>query len=171
MGDPIKGTICAIMMIVIFTYFAWIFWSPINILGGFIPGTLPSLPFLVVNTILYIPFIYFLIRTWLRVMTKRSGGPAAGIDTVEAGRAIPESGDEWGMATRPYSAKKETRIIGSKSEIREALSLDDGFFVKLPDLDTGEELFDIEDLRSRVQKRSVVTSGGWIHKRVSSRAT
>jgi len=159
------------MLVVSFAYFAWIFWSPVNVLFGFAPGTTFNLTALLINTVIFAPIIYLLVRKWLRTMTKRKSGPAAGIDTVEPGRGVPEPGDEWGTATRPYDAKKEIRIIGPKSEIREApLGLDDGFFVKLPDLDTGEEIFDIEELRSRVMKRSVVTSGGWIQKSVSSRS-
>jgi Mg-chelatase subunit ChlD len=103
-------------------------------------------------------------------MTKRQSGPAAGIDTVETGKGVPEPGDEWGVATRPYTAKKETKIIGSKSEFREPLGIDSGFFVKLPDLDIGEELFDIEELQSKIMRKSVVSSGGWIQKHVSSRS-
>ncbi|NHJ13304.1 MAG: VWA domain-containing protein [Candidatus Thorarchaeota archaeon] len=159
------------MLVVGFAYMAWIFWSPINLLFGFIPGTTFNIPALVVNTILFAPAIYFIVRKWLRTMTKRSGGPAAGIDTVEPGTGVPEPGDEWGTATRPYTAKKETRIIGPKSEIREApAGLSDGFFVKLPDLDTGEEIFDMSELHGKAMRRSVVTSGGWIHKAVRSRS-
>ncbi|MFX1481724.1 MAG: VWA domain-containing protein [Promethearchaeota archaeon] len=112
-----------------------------------------------------------MVRKWLEVMTRRSSGPAAGIDTVEPGAGRPEPGDEWGLATRPYAAQKETKVSGSKSEIREApFGLENEFFVKLPDIDTGEELFDLELLRKRAMIRSRVSSGGWIKKRVSSRA-
>ncbi len=140
-------------------------------LFGFLPGTTFNIPSLILNTIVFAPAMFFIVRKWLRTMTKRKSGPAAGIDTVEPGRGVPEPGDEWGTATRPYTAKKETRIIGPKSDIREApVGLDTGFFVKLPDLDTGEEIFDIEELKTMVMKRSVVSSGGWIHKSVSSRS-
>ncbi|MFW9965786.1 MAG: VWA domain-containing protein [Candidatus Thorarchaeota archaeon] len=158
------------MMIVVFAYFAWIYWAPINMLFGLLPGEFPTLPILIVDTIIFAPIIYFVVRRWLSIMTKRESGPAAGIDTVERGIGVPEPGDEWGVATRPYSAKKETRVIGSKSEVREPFGIDSGFFVKLPDLETGEELFDIEELQSKLMKKSVVSSGGWIQKRVSSRS-
>jgi Mg-chelatase subunit ChlD len=115
--------------------------------------------------------MWVLIRKWLEVMTRRSGGPAAGIDTVEPGEGIPEPGDEWGLATRPYTAKKETKISGSKSDIRESpYDLGDEFFVKVPDIETGEELFAMEELQKRAMVRSRVSSGGWVKKRVSSRA-
>jgi Mg-chelatase subunit ChlI/Mg-chelatase subunit ChlD len=169
-GDPIKGTLCAIMMVVGFAWFAWIYWTPLNMLFGLLPGVLPTLPILIIDTIAFAPLMYLIVRKWLSGMTKRESGPAAGIDTVEPGKGIPEPGDEWGVATRPYSAKKETKVIGSKSEVREPFGIDSGFFVKLPDLDTGEELFDIEELQSRIMRKSVVSSGGWIQKRVSSRS-
>jgi Mg-chelatase subunit ChlD len=161
---------CAIMMIVVIAYFAWIYWSPINLLFGLIPGYFPTLPVIVVDSIVFAPLIYLLIRRWLDIMTRRQSGPAAGIDTIEQGMGVPEPGDEWGVATRAYSAKKETEVIGSKSEVREPLGIDSGFFVKLPDLDTGEVLFDIEELRGKTMRKSVVSSGGWIQKRVSSRS-
>lgn len=158
------------MMIVVFAYFAWIYWSPINLLFGLFPGEFPTLPVIIVDTIVFAPIIYNLVRKWLSIMTRRQSGPAAGIDTVDGGLGVPEPGDEWGVATRPYSAKKETTVIGSKSEVREPLGIDAGFFIKLPDLDTGEVLFDIEYLQSRTMRKSVVSSGGWIQKRVSSRS-
>ncbi|MFW9982825.1 MAG: VWA domain-containing protein [Candidatus Thorarchaeota archaeon] len=152
-------------------YFAWIFVSPINWLFGHQILQFPSPLPLILDTIIFAPIIWRFVQKWLEVMTRRSTGPAAGIDTVEPGKGIPEPGDEWGLATRPYTAKKETRVSGSKSEIREApFGLEDEFFVKLPDIDTGEELFDLEKLRSRAMIRSRVSSGGWIKKRVSSRA-
>ncbi|MHA1938171.1 MAG: vWA domain-containing protein [Candidatus Thorarchaeota archaeon] len=158
------------MMVITFAYFAWIYWSPLNLLFGLFPGGFPTVPALIVDTIVFVPLIYFLVRKWLNIMTKRTSGPAAGIDTVEPGKGVPEPGDEWGVATRPYSTKKETKVTGSKSEVREPLGIDSGFFVKLPDLDTGEELFDIEELQSKIMRKSVVSSGGWIQKRVSSRS-
>ncbi|MFX1607223.1 MAG: VWA domain-containing protein, partial [Promethearchaeota archaeon] len=85
--------------------------------------------------------------------------------------ARPEPGDEWGLATRPYTPQIPDMVTGPKSEIREApFGLDDGFFVKVPDIDAGEELFDLEKLRKRAMIRARVSSGGWIKKRVSSRA-
>ncbi|MFW9793772.1 MAG: VWA domain-containing protein [Candidatus Thorarchaeota archaeon] len=158
-------------MVVVFIYSAWIFVSPINWLFGHQVLQFPSAIPLLVDTIVIAPAIWFLVRKWLDVMTRRSSGPAAGIDTVEPGKAKPEPGDEWGLATRPYAAKKETKVTGSKSEIREApFGLEDEFFVKMPDIDTGEELFDLEKLQKRAMIRSRVSSGGWIKKRVSSRA-
>jgi Mg-chelatase subunit ChlD len=158
------------MMVVVIAWFAWIYWTPLNMLFGLLPGELPALPVLIIDTVVFAPLMYLFVRKWLSMMTKRQSGPAAGIDTVEAGKGVPEPGDEWGVATRPYSAKKETRVIGSKSEVREPLGIDSRFFVKLPDLDTGEELFDIEELQSKIMRKSVVSSGGWIQKRVSSRS-
>ncbi|MHA2178648.1 MAG: vWA domain-containing protein [Candidatus Thorarchaeota archaeon] len=152
-------------------YFAWIFVSPINWLFGNQILQFPSLVPLIIDTIVFVPIIWRFVRKWLEVMTRRNSGPAAGIDTVEAGGGRPEPGDEWGLATRPYTAKKEIKVSGSKSEIRESpFELEDEFFVKIPDIDTGEELFDPEKLRNRAIVRSKVSSGGWIKKRVSSRA-
>lgn len=169
-GDPIKGTICVIMMVVTFIWFAWIYVSPINWLFGTQILQFPTIPALLIDTLVIAPGIYFLVKKWLGVMTRRRSGPAAGIDTVEPGGGRPEPGDEWGLATRPYSPQTPDSISGSKSEIREApFGLDDGFFIKLPDIDTGEELFDIEKLRKRAMIRARVSSGGWIKKRVSSR--
>lgn len=159
------------MMVVAFTYFAWIFISPINWLFGTWVLQFPTFLALVIDTIIYIPSMYKLIRKWLEVMTRRSSGPAAGIDTIEPGSAEPEPGDEWGLATRPYTPEKKSLITGPKSDIREApFGLEDGFFVKMPDIDSGEALFDLDKLRQRSMIRSRVTSGGWINKRVSSRA-
>jgi Mg-chelatase subunit ChlD len=159
------------MMVVVFMYFAWIFVSPINWLFGHVVLQFPSPLPLVIDTIVIAPVIWYLVRKWLEVMTRRSSGPAAGIDTVEPGEGKPEPGDEWGLATRPYTAKKETKISGSKSDIREApFDLGNEFFVKVPDIDTGEELFDLKQLRKRAMVRSRVSSGGWIKKRISSRA-
>ena len=132
------------MMVVIFLYFAWIFISPINWVFGTQILQFPSAPALIINTIVFVPLIWKLIKKWLEVMTRRSSGPAAGIDTVEPGGGIPEPGDEWGLATRPYSSQTPDKVSGSKSEIREApFGLSDGFFIKTPDIDTGEELFNI----------------------------
>ncbi len=160
-------------MIVGFGYFAWIAFCPLNILFGYPLGVMPvdNIPLLLLDSILYVPAIYLLVRRWLRTMMKRQSGPAAGIDTVESGPATPEPGDEWGQATRPYSPDIETKITGSKSDLREsALAIDSAFFVKLPDLDTGETLFDSEELHKKAMIRSRVSSGGWSDKRVSSRA-
>ena len=159
------------MMVVIFIYFLWIFVSPINWLFGYWILQFPSPLVIIIDTIVFVPLINKLVRKWLEVMTRRTGGPAAGIDTVERGDGVPEEGDEWGLATQPYTPQKKSLVTGPKSEIRDApLGLDDGFFVKMPDIDTGEQLFDVEKLRERAMIRSKVTSGGWIKKRVSSRA-
>jgi Mg-chelatase subunit ChlD len=159
------------MMVVIFIWFAWIFISPINWLFGSSFLQFPTSLALILDTIVLAPVLWFLVRKWLEVMTRRTSGPAAGIDTVEPGRGRPEPGDEWGLATRPYSPQTPDMISGPKSEFREApFGLDEGFFVKLPDIDTGEELFDREKLRSRAMIRARVSSGGWVKKRVSSRA-
>ncbi|NWF97231.1 MAG: VWA domain-containing protein [Candidatus Thorarchaeota archaeon] len=171
-GNPVKGTICAIMMLSIFPYFAWIYLSPLNLITGTPLGSLPSLPILIVDTLLYVPLIYQTIRYWLRNMTRRKSGPAAGIDVVEPGRVEPEPGDELGTVTRRYSEKSPPRIMGPKSEIRDTpTALADEFFVKLPDIDTGIEIFDSGQLISRAMVRSKVSSGGWIGKRVSSRGS
>ncbi|TFG27734.1 VWA domain-containing protein [Candidatus Thorarchaeota archaeon] len=158
-------------MVVVFTYFAWIFISPINWIFGTWVLQFPSFMALIIDTIVYIPLMNKFIRKWLEVMTRRSSGPAAGLDTVEPGKAEPEAGDEWGLATRPYEPEKPSLITGPKSDIREApFGLDDGFFVKMPDIDSGEALFDLEKLHQRAMIRSKVTSGNWTKKRVSSRA-
>jgi Mg-chelatase subunit ChlD len=160
------------MMVAVFSYFAWLAFSPINFLFGLSPGTFPPAPLVIVNSILYIPLIFLLIRRWLRTMMNRKRGPAAGIDTVEPGKAVPEPGDEWGTATRPYESKAESKVTGSKSDIRETpLALDDGFFVKTPDMDSGQPIFDPEKLKARAMVKSKVSSGGWSDKSVSSRAT
>jgi len=159
------------MMVVVFAYFAWIYASPINWLFGYWILQFPPPHVIIIDTIIFIPLIRKLIKKWLEVMTRRTSGPAAGIDTVEPGRAEPEDGDEWGLATRPYTPEKPSLITGPKSDLRDSpVGLDDGFFVRMPDIDTGEQLFDIEKLRERALIRSKVTSGGWIKKRVSSRA-
>jgi hypothetical protein len=159
------------MMVIGFIWFGWIFVSPINWLFGTGILQFPTLPALIINTIVIAPVIYFLIRKWLEVMTRRTSGPAAGIDTVEPGGGRPEPGDEWGLATRPYTPQKPDMVSGSKSDIREApFGLEAGFFVKTPDIDTGEELFDLEKLHKRAMIRARVSSGGWIKKRVSSRS-
>ncbi len=158
------------MAVVGFGYFGWLFMSPLNLIAGVPFFSLPPLYLIVINTIIYIPLIYFTVRYWLRNMLKRQKGPAAGIDTVEPSAAEPEEGDEWGRATRPYRAGKKSKVSGSKSELREAIALDSSFFVKTPDLDTGESLFDLEELHARAMIRSRVASGGWAKKRVSSRA-
>jgi len=159
------------MMVVTFIWFAWIYTSPINWLFGTQILQFPTAPALIIDTIVIAPAIYLLVRKWLEVMTRRSSGPAAGIDTVEPGGGRPEPGDEWGLATRPYTPQTPEMVTGPKSEIREApFGLNDGFFVKMPDIDTGEEIFDLEKLRKRAMIRARVSSGGWIKKRVSSRA-
>ncbi len=171
-GDPIKGTICAIMGFIGLVYGVWMLLSPLNLLFVSYLGVFPGLTGFLLNTILFIPFGYLLVRKWLQTMQKRTSGPAAGIDVLEPVGGVPESGDEWGRATRPYTKKAAPQILGSKSEIREApLGIDDGFFVKMPDLDTGEALFDADELRSRAMTRSKVSSGGWIRKRASSRGS
>ena len=157
-------------MVVIFIYLAWIVVSPINLLFGTEFLQFPSVPALIIDTIVIAPVIWFLVKKWLNIMTRRNSGPAAGIDTVEPGGGKPEPGDEWGLATRPYTPQTPEMVSGPKSEIRESpFGLDDGFFVKVPDIDTGEELFDLEKLRKRAMIRARVSSGGWIKKRVSSR--
>jgi Mg-chelatase subunit ChlD len=159
------------MMVVVFIYFAWIYISPINLLFGTQILQFPAAPALIIDTIVITPVLWFLVRKWLDIMTRRSSGPAAGIDTVEPGGGKPEPGDEWGLATRPYTPQVPDIVSGPKSEIREApFGLDNGFFVKMPDIDTGEELFDHEKLKKRAMIRARVASGGWIKKRVSSRA-
>lgn len=158
-------------MVVIFIYFAWIFVSPINWLFGTQFLQFPAVPALIIDTIVIVPVIWYLVRKWLDVMTRRSSGPAAGIDTVEPGGGKPEPGDEWGLASRPYTPQIPEMVSGPKSEIRESpFGLDDSFFVKMPDIDTGEELFDLKSLRKRAIIRARVSSGGWVKKRVSSRA-
>ena len=159
------------MMVVTFIYFAWVILSPINWIFGTWVLQFPTPIALILDTLVFIPLIVRLIRKWLEVMTRRSGGPASGIDTVEPGKAEPEPGDEWGLATRPYGPEKPSIITGPKSDFRDTpFGLDDNFFVKLPDIDSGESLFDLEKLHQRAMIRSRVTSGGWINKRVSSRA-
>ncbi|MHA2352289.1 MAG: vWA domain-containing protein, partial [Candidatus Thorarchaeota archaeon] len=159
------------MMVVTFIWFAWIFVSPINWLFGTQILQFPTAPALIIDTIVIAPMIWLLVRKWLEVMTRRTSGPAAGIDTVEPGGGKPEPGDEMGLATRPYTPQTPDMVTGPKSEIREApFGFDDGFFVKMPDIDTGEELFDFERLRMRAMIRARVSSGGWVKKRVSSRA-
>ena len=158
-------------MVIGFIWFAWIYVSPINWLFGTGILQFPTVPALIIDTIVIAPVIYLLVRKWLDVMTRRRSGPAAGIDTVEPGGGRPEPGDEWGLATRPYTPQTPDMISGSKSDIREApFGLDDGFFVKMPDIDTGEALFDLEKLHKRAMIRARVSSGGWIKKRVSSRS-
>ncbi len=172
-GNPIKGTICAVMMMVVFGYFAWIAVSPLNLLAGYTLGVMPTdnIWLLAIDTILYVPLIYYLVKRWFLTMLKRRSGPASGIDTVEAGPAVPEPGDEWGRATRPYSAGAPSKITGSKSDLRDsALAVDSAFFVKIPDLDTGEVLFKPEELHKKAMIRARVASGGWSDKRVSSRS-
>ena len=140
-------------MVTVFAYFAWLAISPVNLLFGYTLGQYPSeIGINIINTILYIPLIYSAVRRWLRTMLKRKGGPAAGIDTVEPGPAEPEPGDEWGRATRPYRAQKESKVTGSKSELRESfLAIDSAFYVKLPDFDTGEELFNAKELEPTIE--------------------
>ncbi len=158
-------------MVVIFIYGAWIFLSPINWFFGAWVLQFPPPIALIIDTIIFVPLITKLVRKWLEVMTRRSGGPAAGIDTVEPGMAEPEPGDEWCLATRPYGPEKPNLITGPKSDIREApFGLDDTFFIKLPDIDSGEAIFDLDKLQQRAMIRSKVTSCAWINKRVSSRA-
>lgn len=171
-GDPIKGTICAVMLFTILPFFVWLYVSPVNWLFGAGLFEFPPWPAIIIDAVIYAPLMYRLAKKWLEVMTRRKSGPAAGIDTVEPGTGRPEPGDEWGLATRPYAPQKKTAITGSKSEIRDApYDLDDGFFLKTPDIDTGEEIFDLDKLRRRAMIRSKVSSGGWINKSTRSRAT
>ncbi|TXT57385.1 MAG: hypothetical protein BAJATHORv1_10086 [Candidatus Thorarchaeota archaeon] len=158
------------MAVVVFGYFGWIFFNPFHFITGTQIGTLLPLPLTILVTILYAPLIYYTVRRWLRTMTKRQKGPAGGIDTVEAGPAKAEDGDQWGKASMPYKAKHKSKVIGSKSEIRDPpVDLGRDFFVKTPDLDTGEPVFEVDELSSKAMIRSKISSGGWIHKRVSSR--
>ncbi|TFF94040.1 VWA domain-containing protein [Candidatus Thorarchaeota archaeon] len=160
------------MLFTILPFFVWLYVSPINWLFGTQFLQFPTPPAIVIDALIYAPLMYRLTKKWLNVMMRRKKGPAAGIDTVEPGKGRPEPGDEWGLATRPYTPQKPDAITGSKSEIRESpFGLDDGFFVKMPDIETGEELFDPEKLKKRAMIRSKVSSGGWINKSVSSRAT
>ncbi len=106
------------MAVIGFTYFAWIMMSPLNLLFGYAFGMIPPIEFIVVNTILYVPLIYYTIRRWLRTMMNRKSGPSGGIDTVEPGRAEPEPGDEWGKASMKYKAEVKSKITGTKSDIR-----------------------------------------------------
>jgi Mg-chelatase subunit ChlD len=160
------------MLFTILPFFPWIYMSPINWLFGTGLFQFPTLPALIVDVLIYAPLMYRLAKKWLEVMMRRKSGPAAGIDTVEPGKGRPEPGDEWGLATRPYTPKKVEMITGSKSDIRESpFGLDDGFFVKTPDIDAGEEIFDLDKLRRRAMIRSRVSSGGWINKSARSRAT
>jgi len=153
------------MLIVAFTWSAWVLFSPLNLYVSYPASIIP-------NTLLYTPIMYYLVRRWLRTMTKRKGGPAAGFDVVEPGQAGPEDGDELGTATRSYSTITPPRITGSKSDIREApAGLERQFFVKLPDIEAGEGLFDKEELMRGAMVRSRVSSGGWIRKRISSRGS
>ncbi|MFW9975404.1 MAG: hypothetical protein ACFFDQ_09085, partial [Candidatus Thorarchaeota archaeon] len=91
-GDPIKGTIIAVMMVVFFIYVAWLFVSPINWLFGIPIFQFPSVPAFIIDNIVIAPILWYLVRKWLDVMTRRSSGPAAGIDTVEPGGGRPEPG-------------------------------------------------------------------------------
>ncbi|MGV9168505.1 MAG: vWA domain-containing protein [Promethearchaeia archaeon] len=104
-------------------------------------------------------------------MQKRKSGPAAGIDVIEPGKAEPQPGDEWGIATREYSETEKSEVIGSKSDIRQPpLELENTFFVKTPDLDAGEPVFEKEELQKRSLVRSRVTSGAWSRKNHSTRS-
>lgn len=162
---------CAIMMVVAFTFLAWIFFSPINFMFGISPASPPTLLVLVLDTLVYIPCMYYLMRAWLGRMMRRKSGPAAGIDVVEPEGATPSQGDEWGEATRPYTQASTPKITGPKSDIRSSpVGLDMGFFMKPPDITSGESLFDPNQLQSRAMMCSSVSSGNWHRKRVSSRA-
>lgn len=102
---------------------------------------------------------------------RRESGPAAGIDVVEPQGATPDQGDEWGEATHPYTPTVPPKITGPKSDIRSSpTGLDMSFFMKPPDIASGENLFDPERLHSHGMMRSSVSSGNWCRKRVSSRA-
>ena len=171
MGDPIKGTIIAIMMFIAIVYLTWLWFSPISIFLGYPPGVLPPVPVTVLNTIVAVPLIYYLVKRWLRSMLGRKKGPAAGIDVVEPGPAEAEEGDEIGTATRPYSEFRHSKVVGTKSDIRDTPLLEPEFFVKHPDLDSGAPLFDTHRLLARAAVRSRVATGGWIRKRVASRGS
>jgi Mg-chelatase subunit ChlD len=159
------------MVIVAMAWFPWIFLNPLHLLFMLPLPSYPPLHILIVYTILYAIFMYYVVRQWLRIIARRQRSSAAGVDVVESGDALPEPGDEWGHATRSYSFKdKPPKVAGTKSVIRTTPDLDAGFFVKTPDLDTGEELFNPEDLKSKAMIRSVVSSGGWVNKRISSRS-
>ncbi|MBD3158271.1 MAG: VWA domain-containing protein [Candidatus Lokiarchaeota archaeon] len=158
-------------MMAFFGFFAWIYLSPLNLFFGPWLGVFPPVPLLIVNTAIYVPLIAYTVRKWLRTMQKRKSGPAAGIDVVEPGKAKPEPGDEWGIAKREYSDSEKSQVIGSKSDIRHPpLDLEDTFFVKTPDLDAGEPIFEEEELKRRAMVRSRVTSGAWSRKNRSSRS-
>ncbi|RLI61698.1 MAG: hypothetical protein DRO93_03450 [Candidatus Thorarchaeota archaeon] len=159
------------MGFVVVTYLAWLLYNPINFVAETPLGQVPPLPVLVVDTVVFAPLMYLFVREWLRRMTQRKGGPAAGIDVVEPGEAEPEPGDELGTATRSYSESLRSKIAGPKSDIRETPALERDFFVKVPDLESGKALFDVEQLRARAMIRSRVSSGGWIRKRVASRGS
>jgi Mg-chelatase subunit ChlD len=159
------------MMVVAFTYFAWIFFSPINFMFGLSLGSFPTVLVLALDTVVYAPCMYYLIGEWLRRMVRRNTGPAAGIDVVEPGHATLDQGDEWGEATHPYAPATPPKTTGSKSEIRSnPTGLDVGFFMKPPDITSGESLFDSDQLLSHAMMRASVSSGNWRKKRVSSRA-
>ncbi|MBD3406437.1 MAG: VWA domain-containing protein [Candidatus Lokiarchaeota archaeon] len=158
------------MAMVVFGYLGWLLLNPFHFILGIPIGSILPIPIVIVLTVVYIPMIYYIVRYWLRTMTKRKSGPASGIDTVEAGPAKAEDGDQWGRASMPYKAKHKSKVIGSKSEIRDPpVDLGSEFFTKTPDLDTGEPIFDVEELKAKAMIRSKITSGGWINKRVSSR--
>ena len=159
------------MAIVVMAWFPWIFLNPLHFIFMLPFPSIPPLPLLILYTVIYAVLMYYAIRQWLRNIARRNRGSAVGVDVVETGTAMPEPGDEWGHASRPYRQKeKPPKVAGTKSEIRDTPVLDAGFYVKSPDLDTGDELFNPEDLLSRAMTRSVVSSGGWVKKRISSRS-
>ncbi len=159
------------MMVSASMYLMTLLFSPLNILAGYPPGVIPSIPLIIVDTVIAVPSIYLFVRYWLRTMLRRKSGPAAGIDVVEPGPAEAEEGDEVGTATRPYSEFRHSKVAGTKSDIRESPLLEPEFFVRTPDLDSGQPIFDPKDLMARASIRSRVSSGGWIRKRVASRGT
>jgi Mg-chelatase subunit ChlD len=159
------------MVIVVMAWFPWIFLNPLHLLFMLPLPSIPPTPLLILYTVIYAVIMFYVIRQWLRIIARRNRSSAAGVDVVETGTAMPETGDEWGRATRPYRRKeKPPKVAGTQSDIRKAPVLDAGFYVKSPDLDTGEELFVPEELQSKAMTRSVVSSGGWVKKRVSSRS-
>ncbi len=133
---------------------------------------MPSLQFIIIDTLLYIPIAYSLVRRWLRAMFQ-SRAPVVGFDVVEHSDDVtPEQNDEYGVITRSYSIKDVSKVPGPKSDIRESPSeMEPTFLVKLPDLQVGASIFDIQSLAQRAMIRSRVSSGGWVKKRANTRTS
>ncbi len=162
-----------VMFVVTVTYLTWLYFSPLNALYGPWPGIVPSLPLLVSDTLLYILLAYPLVRRWLRTMF-HSHAPAIGINFVEPGDATPEQSDEYMAVTRlsPMDPEEPPKVPGPKSDLREApAETERKFLVKLPDIETGKSIFDVQALLQNAMIRSRVTSGGWIKKRASMRSS